>query len=391
MLKKGGEKLKFIEWIKSFFGDKDKIYLTAKALNQEAKLAIEGFAIVSAINLIAGAVSKCEFKTFMNKKEIKGNEYYLWNVEPNKNQNSSQFIQEFISKLLYNNECLVFEISGQLIVADTFNQNEYAVFENTFTNVAKGTMTFSKTFRMSEVLYFKLENQNVRILLSNLLKGYNELLNMAIGKYKRSGGRKGILDIDGTATGNQDFQNKFDDLMNNRFSKYFEAENAVLPLHKGFNYQEQNGEGNKKSTSEMVDISSITKEAFERVAQAFKIPPAVLRGDIADIEKLTNNLLTFCIDPITDMISEEVTRKRYGKNAFQKGSYLRVDTTCIKHIDIFSISQAFDKLVASGGYSIDELREKAGDTPLNTVWSKKHWMTKNYQDIEDLKGGENSE
>ncbi|WP_246615266.1 hypothetical protein [Clostridium thailandense] len=32
--------------------------------------------------------------------------------------------------------------------------------------------------------------------------------------------------------------------------------------------------------------------------------------------------------------------------AFKKGTYLKVDTTCIKHIDIFSISEAFDKLVA---------------------------------------------
>lgn len=385
--------MKFLDWVKDFFGvDQSTVYLNQQAIaTQEVQLAIEAFAISSAVNLIASAISKCEFKTYSNGQELKGEEYYLWNIEPNKNQNSSQFIQEFVSKLLFNNECLVIEVNGQLIVADSFYQNEYATLENSFVNVAKGTMSFNKAFRMSEVLYFKLGNDDIRALLSNLLNGYNNLLNMAIGKYKRSGGRKGILDIEATASGNKDFQQRFDDLMNNRFRKYFESENAVLPLHKGFNYQEQNGEGSKKSTSEMVDISSITKEAFERSAQAFKIPPALLRGDIADVGKITDNFLTFCIDPIVDMISEENNRKRFGKAAFLKGSYLRVDTTCIKHIDIFSISEAFDKLVASGGYSIDELRIKAGDTPLNTDWSKKHWMTKNYQDVEDLKRGENVE
>lgn len=385
--------MRFLDWIKDFFGvDQSTIYLNEQAIaTQEVQLAIEAFAISSAVNLIASAISKCEFKTYSNGQELKGEEYYLWNIEPNKNQNSSQFIQEFISKLLYNNECLVIEVNGQLIVADSFYQNEYATLENSFVNVAKGTMNFNKTFRMSEVLYFKLGNDDIRALLSKLLKGYNNLLNMAIGKYRRSGGRKGILDIDSTATGNPEFQKRFDELMNNRFRKYFESENAVLPLHKGFNYQEQNGEGSKKSTSEMVDISSITKEAFERVAQAFKIPPTLLRGDIADVGKVTDNFLTFCIDPVVDMISEETNRKRFGKAAFLKGSYLRVDTTCIRHIDIFSISEAFDKLVASGGYSIDELRIKAGDNPLDKDWSKKHWMTKNYQDIEDLKGGENVE
>lgn len=381
--------MKVIDWIKDFFGlDQSTIYVTQQALtSREIKLDIELFAITCAINLIASAISKCEFKTYLNGAENKGDEYYLWNIEPNKNQNSSQFIQEFIKKLLYDGECLVLDINGQLIAADSFYQNEYAVYENTFTNVTKGTMNFNKTFKMSEVLYFKLNNDNIRTLLSNLLKEYSELLSMAIGKYKLSGGRKGILNIESTATGDKDFKEKFDDLMNNRFKRYFEAENAVLPLHKGYAYNEQNGEGNKKTTSEIVDIKSITEEAFGRVAQAFKMPPALLKGDIADVEKITDNFLTFCIDPVTSMVSEEGTRKRYGK-AYLKGSYLKVDTTCVRHIDIFSISEAFDKLVASGGYSVDELRIKAGDTPLNEWWSKKHWMTKNYSDIESLKGGE---
>lgn len=378
--------MKFTEWISSFFGaGETTINLTQTEIaGQETKLAIEAFAITAAINLIASAISKCEFKTYSKGVEFKGEEYYLWNIEPNKNQNSSQFIQKLISTLLYENECLALDINGQLIIADSFYQNEYAVVENYFTNVVSGTMSFDKTFKMSEVMYFRLGNDNIRALLSNLLKGYNDLLNMSINKYKRSGGRKGILDIESTASGNKDFQTKFEDLMNNKFKRYFEAENAVLPLEKGYKYDEQGGEASKKSTSEIADITATTKEIFERVAQAFKIPPSLLRGDIADISNLTDNFLTFCIDPHTDMIQEEATRKRYGKTEFIAGNYLKIDTTCIKHIDLFNISASFDKLIASGGYSIDELRIKSGDTPLNTDWSKKHWITKNYQGIEDV-------
>lgn len=283
-------------------------------------------------------------------------------------------------------------IGDQLIIADSFFQEEFAVKENTFSSVVKGTMSFNKVYNMSDVYYYKLGNTDIRALLSNLIVGYNNLLNMSMSKYKRSGGRKGILDIDTAASNNKEFQEKLDTLMNTRFKKYFEAENAVLPLEKGYKYEEKNGEGSKKSTSEIADIAIITKEIFERVAQAFKIPPALLRGDIADIGATTSNFLTFCIDPACDMIGEENTRKGYGKAAYLAGNYMKIDTTTIKHIDLFSISTAFDKLIASGGYSIDELRVKSGDVALNTEWSKKHWITKNYQDIENIeetaKGGE---
>jgi len=377
--------MSFLNWIYSFLGvGGTTVSMTDKASALEEQLAIEIFAIHSAINLIASSVSKCEFKTYSKGVENKGNEFYLWNIEPNKNQNSSQFLQELVSKLLFNNECLVLEVNGELVIADTFHQEEFAINENYFESVTKGTWSSQRTYKMSDVMYFKLGNTDTRALLSNLMIGYNSLVSMSMGKYKRSGGRKGILDIDATAAGDKNFQSKFDDLMNIRFKKYFESENAVLPLHKGYKYDEQGGEGSKKSASEIVDIAAITKEIFERVAQAFKIPTALLRGDIADIGATTSNYLTFCVDPLCDMMSEEANRKRFGKVAYLSGSYLRVDTTTIRHISVFGISEAFDKLIASGGYTINQLREKCGDTPIKEAFADQHYITKNYQKIEAL-------
>lgn len=376
------------------FGTKDTVYLNEKISSDVYKLAVEEFAINTAINLIAGCISKCEFKTYLNNNEVIQDEYYLWNIEPNTNQNSSEFIQEFVSKLLFKNECLIVEVKGKLIIADSFEQHESAVNENYFDDVTRNDFTFSKRFMMSEVLYFKLNNKDVRVLLSNLMSGYNNLLQMATGKYKRSGGRKGVVKLDAIIKGDEKRKKEIEELFTRKFKTYFESENAIVDLPKGVEYEEKNGEGSKKSTSEMVDIQSLIKEAFERAAQAFKIPPALLRGDIADIEKITNNFLTFCIDPLVDMICEEIIRKRYGKEAYLKGSYLRVDTTCIKHIDIFAIAEKIDKLIASGMYSIDELRKKLKDTLLKTDWSEKHWITKNYSDINvigDMEGGEKGE
>src|SRR5690606_1583811 len=121
---------------------------------------IREMAFWSATNLLANAVSKCEFKTYFKNKEIKGKEYYLWNVEPNKNQNSSQFIHKLIAKLYRNNECLVIEQNGQLLVADSFTKTPYALYDDVFSQVRVGDFTFERTFTQSEVLYWKLNEEN---------------------------------------------------------------------------------------------------------------------------------------------------------------------------------------------------------------------------------------
>ena len=128
--------------------------------------------------------------------------------------------------------------------------------------------------------------------------------------------------------------------------------------------------------------------------RAYKIPKALMLGDVSDVEKITKNFLTFAIDPICQRIGSEVTRKKYGEKQFAKGNYMDVNTNCIQHIDIFEQATNSDKLLSSGLYCIDELRVKLGDTALKTDWSQKHYITKNYAEAEkmehlgDVKGGE---
>lgn len=355
-----------------------------------SKLVTEEFLIHAAINLIANCISKCEFKTFRTGGEFCGDEYYMWNYEPNANQNSSQFIQELVSRLLYNNECLVVEARGQLLIAESFCKEEYALNETTFSGVNRNGFTFERPFRMSEVLYFRLNNKNIRCLLTNLCNGYDKLLQDAVDKYEKAGGEKGILTIDAQASGrkygDKTFEEVFEDLMNKRFERFFKNRNAVLPLFSGFGYVPRTGaEQSKKSTSEVKDITDLTDEVLMKVSQAFNIPVSLLKGDVSDVKEITRNFLTFCIDPICNMVSGEINRKRYGKREVLKKNYLRVDTSCAMHVDIFEIAEKIDKLIASGMYCIDELRKKVGEAELGTEEARKHYITKNYAEIGGVK------
>lgn len=52
------------------------------------------------------------------------------------------------------------------------------------------------------------------------------------------------------------------------------------------------------------------------------------------------------------------------------------------------IATASDKMIACGGWNIDEIRRRAGDPILNTEWSKKHFITRNYADMSELGAGD---
>lgn len=395
--------MSLISWLQNKMLGKRTITISSDDLASYVQSTSEGselteyvFALNSAINIIANALSRCEFRTFVSGHEVKGDQYYLWNYQPNFNQNASQFRQKLVWSLIFNGDCLVVPGSnGTLHIADSYTRTSYAMMPDTFDNVTitppgGSSFTFSKSFSMKDVLYFRLSNVNISALVRELCSKYEDLLACAVKKFYRSGGERGILSIDGSQTtatfGTNDdgtprtFNQVFNELMNNQFKNYFDNPNAVMVMWRGFNYQKQDSESTKKSTSEVKDVTDITDQIYDRVATALQIPPALLRGDVADVTSLTKNLITFAIDPIATMIEREINRKQYGKSVLA-GSYLMVDTSSIMHVEPFeAAANAFNLLGV--GYSVDEVRKKFGDAPLGEDWSDKHYISKNFENLE---------
>lgn len=367
------------------------------------RLALYEFALHSGINIIANALSACEVRTFKNWEEVYNNQHYLWNYEPNMNMNASQFKQKLVWSLIYKNECLIIQTrKGDFLIADSYEHEQYALYQDTFRNVTVGMdngngisrpYTFQKSFKMEDVLYYRLSNRNITALMNQLMDDYERLLESAVQKFYKSGGERGTVTIDANASTAtygvkedgtpRSFNDVYRDLLNNQFKEYFKSPNAVLPLFKGFDYQTKGGETSKKSTSEIKDVTDITDEIYERVANALQIPPALLKGDVADVTALTKNLITFAIDPIAKMIETENNRKLYREEVLN-GNYQMIDTSRIIHMTAAELATASDKMISCGGWNIDDIRRKAGDAPLNTEWSKKHFLTKNYEELNDL-------
>lgn len=351
---------------------------------------IREMAFWSAVNLVANAVSKCEFKTYFKGIETKGREYYLWNVEPNKNQNSSMFIHKLIAQLYRHNECLVVEHNEQLLVADSFERKPYALFDDVFSQVAIGDFTFTRSFTQSEVLYFQLSECNMRKVLNGLYESYSKLIEYSMRAYKKSRGTKGIFKYDTLPYAGSPEREAFDALVNEKIKKWISGDSAALPLGKGQEWKELE---HKTYTSESTrDIRAMIDDVSDFTAKGLCIPPAILRGDVQDTSKAVDQLLTFCVDPLCDMLQEEINRKRSGYEGYIQGTYTKIETKTIKHVDMLSVATAVDKLIGSGSFCINDIRRAVGDEPIKEPWANQHFITKNYETVEQalkaLEGGE---
>jgi HK97 family phage portal protein len=351
---------------------------------------IREMAFWSAVNLVSNAVSKCEFKTYTNGKETKGREYYLWNIEPNRNQNSSAFLHKLISQLYRKNECLVIELNGQLVVANSFIRTPSALYDDKFTQVTVEDFTFDKTFYQPDVLYFKLSECDMRKVVAGLYESYSKLIEYSMNAYRRSRGTKGIFKYNTLPVAGTPQREAFDKLINEKIGKWLTGDSAALPLGDGQDWKELT---QKTYASESTrDIRAMVDDIFEFTARSIGVPPALLKGDVQDTSKAVDQLLTFCIDPLVDMLSEEINRKRNGFEGYSKGTYLQIDTKSIKHVDLLSVSTAIDKLIASGGFCINDIRKVCGEPIIDEPWAWQHFMTKNYSTVADLlanlEGGE---
>lgn len=387
-------------WFIDFLGNakNDKGEIIESVIEEKIQeVYYKELAIQTAITLIANAIAKCEIKVYEKNREVKNKTYYTLNVSPNKNENSSQLWHKAIEKMVYDNESIIVEVGDGLYCADSYSVEEYPIIGNLYKGVAIGNLQLNKTFKSEGVFRLQLNNAHIKKLIDGLYEQYGQLMSYAAKNYKKSNGTKYKLVLDQVKASDEKFQETYREVIQKQLKSFMENENAVYPQYKGYDLQDVSPTTNKDSS----DFRNLRKEMFEIVAQAFQIPVSLMLGNITNMNEIVKIFLTFCIDPIADMISEEITRKISGDyDNWAKGNYVKVDTSTINHIDILDVAEKVDKLIASGPLCIDDIRELLGMQPLNTEFSRQHWITKNYDTVEnrligDAKsnngGGENSE
>lgn len=347
------------------------------AAAQEFQLRDMSFWICA--NMIANAVGRCEFRTFRDGKEIREREHYLWNVEPNVNQNSTAFLHKLVAKLLTDGEALVISTRQRegydaLVVADSWLSNgDYPSRQNEYINVQVGDVSYEKTFREREVLHLKLNHINVKPVLDGLYGAYWRLISAAMKRYEWDKGQHWKVHVDQLASGAEDFTENFTRMIEQQVKTFLDSNSAILPEFDGYAYTNEGG----KANVELADIQSQMKDVLGFTAKALQIPAVLVDGSIQGTEDAQGRFLTGCIDPICDQLQEEINRKRYGYDRMRAGDYLRVDTSSIRHFDMFANAANVEKLVGSGAFTINDVLRSAGLPTIPEPWADEHYMTKN--------------
>ena len=350
----------------------------------ESKLAattyFKAIALATAISYKANALAMCLFRVYKNGKEVNDDLWYRLNVEPNDNQNAAQFWCELVEQLCMRGDALVVPVGDRFYVADSYSREEHPLEQDIFSGIVIGNANLIKKYRAGECMFFKLANKNISSYVESMLDSYSTLMAAAMASYKATCGQKYKLVMERSMSGSLKDEGETEAMLKRNLTTFIDNANAVYFETKGARLEPVKVE----SAVEPTDISDLRKEIYDSAAIAFKVPKSVMYGDMTNMGDLVNTMLTFSVDPEAKMISDEVTRKNFPPDEIMTGSKVKVDTTTIKHIDIFDAAASASQLVSYGVFTINDVLKALGYEPVGDDLANKRLITKNLGAVEDV-------
>lgn len=383
-----------IDWFRNFLRRKKELTTSELFYESGVDYFFKKLAVDTCIDLIANSISQCEIQTFKEGKTHRGNNYYLLNVQPNQNQNATNFLHELVRRLVYDNECLVVMVNNQLYIADDFVRETSALKENIYKDVHIDNYKLNDTFTESQVMYFTWRNERITSVVDGMYESLGRLLASSMNYYKRKNNKRLLIKGDFLRPQDDETQKAIDELFEGQLKSWFDpdVEGSAFQLQEGYDFEDMS-DGQKGSSNAGLsrDIAALIDDIFNYVAMRFNIPRGLLKGDIADIENQIESFLMFAVNPISELIQDEINRTVFSKDEYLKRTYVKIDTTKIKVIDISKIATALDKVFAIGGMSINDVLEELGREPIDEEWADYRYVTKNYQRADRQEGDDNEE
>ena len=353
-------------------------------VSASTRIHMKHLAVETCANFLARTISQSEFRVKADGVYVKDELYYKMNVRPNKNQSATEFWEQVIINMIYDNEVLIIQSDDEdLLIADDFTHNEYAVYEDTFTDVTIGDYTFKRVFKQSEVLHMRYANKNLQPLIDGLYKDYADLFSNVLGSQKRKNQIRSTVSVDSSVAKDAEKMGKLQAYIDKVYKSIRKnTDVAIVPEQPGFTYKEHTSVTSNQSVDE---INKVTNGFLDQIAMAIGIPAGLLHGDLAGVKEITKSYTVFTVKPMLKKIRDECNSKFFTMKEYLSGSFLEVKIASYE--SIFDLAVAIDKLVSSGTFNRREIRGEAGfDTPDSEEFDK-FYITKNYME----EGKEDSE
>lgn len=350
-----------------------------------ARAYLKRMALESVFNFVGRTMSTAKFSLKNEDEKVDFAWDYILNVRPNKSHSAGDFWHKFFYKLLSDNEVLVvLTDDDQLLIADNFVKESYAIYDDRFKNVMVQGYEFKKTFNMSDVIYLQYNNEKLNKITDSLFKDYGELFGRIIEISMRNNQiRAGVsIDTTGTANNEGDRQGRLQNYINRLLSSFKNASVAIFPKVKGVDYEEYTNKVGVTNQS-LDELTKMKKSLIDDVARAVGVPSALVHGEMADLESNMKAYRNLCIKPLIKKVQDEFNAKLQTKADYDKGQRVKVSGILVP--DILEFATQIDKVVSSGAFIADEVRDATGYDPLPNGEGKELIRTKNY---EKVKGGE---
>lgn len=350
------------------------------------KAYLKRIALNTVVEFVARTIAQSEFRVTQDNKIQQDNLYYLLNVKPNPNQNAVQFWQKFIYKAIVDNEALVIVSDDDyLFVADDFEREErMALVPQRFHGVMINEFQYDRYFEMEDVIHIEYANEKLEEFMLGLFEDYGEIFGRMINLQLKQNQVRGVLNVDTTQFKDNEKQKRLQNYIDTIFEAFNNNQTAIVPLTKGLDYEEHSNKGGSKDQTLFDDLENLKKSIIMDVARIIGVPPALILGETADLEKSLELFFKTCAKPLVEKLESELNGKMFYRNEYLKDKK-RISIVGVDKRDPLELSEAIDKLRSSGTYTGNQIRTMVGDEPGEDEHLDEYVLTKNYT---SLKGGE---
>ena len=337
-------------------------------------------ALDAGVNFIARRFAQAKFKHIVDGKFVKDDAWYRLNTRPNRNETATQFWEHVIHKLIYEGECLVIvNDTKELLVADSYVHTKYANYDDIFEGVYVRGYRYERTFTMSEVIYLTYQNERLERYTNSLFADYGTMLGRMVAIQLRNNQIRGVLKVNTTYGAQREKQEQLQGYLDKVFNSFSNNTVALVPLTDGFDYQEIGG--TKSNTQQQFDqIKQLRKDAIATVADILGIPENMLFETPAEVNQLEKSFNQGVLQFFYQLVIDELNGKLVSDYSSEEYRIVGKNER-----DIFSLSESIDKLVSSGAFRRNEIREALGWERADDPALDEFYITKNYT---TTKGGD---